>query len=133
MLTKSFGQRLRLLREQRGLTQRDLAERINTQIAQISRYENGLYLPGPETLIEISSILHTSLDQLLLGKESQQGTSAAPVRNLLLLERLSDLDQLPREDQEVVVRLIDAVIKSRQVERVITSRQTPGQTESGLR
>lgn len=117
MLSKAFGQRLKATREERGMTQRDLADRVKTQVAQISRYEHGLYLPNAETLVQLALVLKTDLDGLLLGKELPQG-SEEPLKNLLLLERLSELDQLPREDQEMVVRLIDTVIKSRQGEKV---------------
>lgn len=117
MLAKTFGQRLKATREERGMTQRDLADRVRTQVAQISRYEHGLYLPNAETLVDIAAVLKTGLDTLLLGKELPD-SAEQPLRNLVLLERLGDLDQLPREDQEMVVRLIETVIRSRQGERV---------------
>ena len=84
---------------------------------QISRYENGVYLPNAETLVQIAGVLKTGIDTLLLGKELPD-TGDQPLKNIVLLERLAEIDQLPREDQEMVVRLIEAVIKSRQGERV---------------
>jgi transcriptional regulator with XRE-family HTH domain len=117
MLSKAFGQRLKATREERGMTQRELARRIETQVPQISRYENGVYLPNAETLVQIAAVLKTGIDTLLLGKELPD-TGDQPLKNIVLLERLAEIDQLPREDQEMVVRLIEAVIKSRQGERV---------------
>ncbi len=117
MLSKAFGQRLKATREGRGMTQRELARRIETQVPQISRYENGVYLPNAETLVQIAAVLKTGIDTLLLGKELPD-TGDQPLKNIVLLERLAEIDQLPREDQEMVVRLIEAVIKSRQGERV---------------
>jgi transcriptional regulator with XRE-family HTH domain len=117
MLSKAFGQRLKATREERGMTQRELARRIETQVPQISRYENGVYLPNAETLVQIAGVLKTGIDTLLLGKELPD-TGDQPLKNIVLLERLAEIDQLPREDQEMVVRLIEAVIKSRQGERV---------------
>lgn len=119
MLSKTFGQRLKALREERGLTQRELARRVKTQVAQISRYENGMYLPTAETLVELARTLHVGLDALVLGDRTGDGSGETPpLKNLVLLERLTDIDGLPGEDQDMLVRLIDALVKSRKGERV---------------
>ena len=118
MLSKAFGQRLKATREERGMTQRELARRIATQVPQIPRYENGVYLPNAETLVQIAGVLKTGIDTLLLGKELPD-TGDQPLKNIVLLERLAEIDQLPRADQEMVVRPIAAVIKSRQGERAL--------------
>ena len=39
MFALGFGNRLRKLREARGMTQRDLADRVEIELVQISRYE----------------------------------------------------------------------------------------------
>lgn len=49
----SFGQRLRRLRRDRGLTQRDLAERLGVDRRTIQRYELGQIFPVPEILAAI--------------------------------------------------------------------------------
>ena len=66
-IATEFGKRLRAIREQRGLTQKQLAERIETQEPQISRYEGGTALPSAETLVSISQVLQVGIDELLLG------------------------------------------------------------------
>jgi hypothetical protein len=72
--------------------------------------------------VQLAAVLKTGLDQLLLGQATTPDASGEPsLRNLILLERLGDLEQLPREDQEMLVRLIDAVVKSRQGERVFAA------------
>ena len=93
MLSKAFGQRLKATREERGMTQRELARRIETQVPQISRYENGVYLPNAETLVQIAAVLKTGIDTLLLGKELPD-TGDQPLKNIVLLERLAEIDQL---------------------------------------
>jgi transcriptional regulator with XRE-family HTH domain len=56
---------LRRLREQRGLTQVQLARAIHRSDAFISQLEAGVKRPSAETLIRLAAALHTSVDALL--------------------------------------------------------------------
>jgi len=64
-----FGSLLKQLRLQQGLTQIQLAQRLNITKAMVSAYENSLRFPSYDILIKISRIFHTSTDYLL-GLES---------------------------------------------------------------
>jgi repressor LexA len=58
-------QRLRAIREKRGISQRELAARCNVGEKQIWRYENGESEPTAGQLIKIVRELATSSDYLL--------------------------------------------------------------------
>ena len=60
-----FGQRLKSLRKQKNLTQKQLAELIGTQNSIISFYEVGDRIPSPEVIIKLARTLHVSTDYLL--------------------------------------------------------------------
>ena len=60
-----FGVRLRDLRRQRGLTQKELASKINKSIAAISSYETGAQVPPGDVLKSIAYALSSSADYLL--------------------------------------------------------------------
>lgn len=60
-----FGERLRELRKQKNLTQKQLADLIGTKNSIISFYEVGDRLPSPEVIIKLASVLHVSADYLL--------------------------------------------------------------------
>ncbi len=60
-----IGEKLKLLRMQRQLTTRQLAEQLGTSNSQISRIENGLRQPDGDLLIRISDFFHISLDRLM--------------------------------------------------------------------
>ena len=62
---RTFASQLNRLLERRGLRKRDLAELLNTTDATASRYTSGARIPDLETLVEIGSILHVSIDELL--------------------------------------------------------------------
>lgn len=122
-VSKDFGLRLRALREQRFLSQRELAEGIGIEIAQISRYERGLYMPNAETLVELAGFLRVGIATLLVGHEDGQAPGAdIPLQDISLLERFRELEKLKRKDREMVIALIDAWVGSRHVEEVVTRR-----------
>jgi transcriptional regulator with XRE-family HTH domain len=58
-------QRLRQIRENRGLSQRELGRRCELGVNQINRYENGLSDPTIHTLRAIAYELAVSTDYLL--------------------------------------------------------------------
>lgn len=60
-----FGQKLRNLRLEAGMTQAELAQRLNITKAVISYYELHERCPSPEVLIKLASIFHISTDYLL--------------------------------------------------------------------
>lgn len=58
------GKRIKELRDKLGLFQSDLAEKLNMQRNNISRYEKGTVVPPLDILSKIADILHTSTDFL---------------------------------------------------------------------
>ena len=126
VLAKGFGERLRTLREQRFLSQKDLADGVQIEVAQISRYERGLYMPSAETLVDIARFLRVPVGQLLLGDEEKPEDGGAPIQDISLLERFRDLEKMNRKDREVVITLIDAMIEARQHEDVGRRRRSVG-------
>lgn len=60
-----FGERLRTLREKRGWTQQDLADRLNISRNTVAGYESKGKIPREDTLISIADIFGVSTDYLL--------------------------------------------------------------------
>ena len=63
-----FGDRLKKLRQQEGMSQQQLADRLGVTKSVVSYYELRERYPSPEVLVKLSSIFHTSTD-FLLGLE----------------------------------------------------------------
>ena len=60
-----FGMRLKELRQNAGLSQEQLANRIHVSKAAISNYELYNRNPSPDILIKLARIFHVSTDYLL--------------------------------------------------------------------
>jgi transcriptional regulator with XRE-family HTH domain len=65
--------RLRAIREKRGLTQRELARRCGFGETQIYRYENGRGDPSSDHLARIARELRVSTDYLVGISENETG------------------------------------------------------------
>ena len=120
MLAKAFAERLHRYREDRGLSQRQLALMAGVPPIQVSRYERGVTLPAADSLAEIAKVLRISIDALLLGKANRE--PEPPLKNVALMDRLREIDGLDRSDQETVINIVDALIARRQVESVAARR-----------
>ncbi len=88
-----FGERLRQLRKERNLTQKQLATLIGVKNSVISFYEVGDRTPSLEVIIKLSKALHISTDTLLGLDKSEainiSGLSEADKQYLQsLVERL---------------------------------------------
>lgn len=60
-----IGAKIKRQREQLGMTQEDLAEKIGVAVLQINRYENEKSEPKADMIKKIAEALHTSADYLL--------------------------------------------------------------------
>ncbi|MDE7280391.1 MAG: helix-turn-helix domain-containing protein [Ruminiclostridium sp.] len=60
-----FGEILRSLRKQSGLTQSELGRRVGLSKAVVSKYENGMGYPTFDTLIRIAKFFSVTTDYLL--------------------------------------------------------------------
>lgn len=60
-----LGERIKRLRMANGLTQTELAEKINSSQKQIWKYESGQNEPSSGVLLNIATSLNTSADYLL--------------------------------------------------------------------
>lgn len=114
-IRKKLGQRIKQLRKQNNWTQKELAAKIDVRFPQLNKYECGLHAPPVEKLIKTAEVFDTTVDYLLTGNHSEE----RPLHNLRLMERFEALQEFNTEDQEAVIKLIDAMIVKNKVEGAI--------------
>jgi transcriptional regulator with XRE-family HTH domain len=73
-----LGPRLRLAREGRGLSVRELARRIGCSASLISQIERGVSVPSVGVLYSLATELDSSLDYLLFGSDKARRTDVRP-------------------------------------------------------
>ena len=62
-----FSENLKLLRKKKGLTQEELAIRLNVVRQTVSKWEKGLSVPDADLLIKLADVLEVSVAELLGG------------------------------------------------------------------
>ena len=87
---KEFGDRVSLLLEQQGISQREIAGILGITEATISRYIKGEREPKPEMIANIATILKTTSDYLLgIEDNSQPEKMGYPRIRRLIADRKS--------------------------------------------
>ncbi len=114
-IRKQFGQRLKQLRKKKDLTQKALGNLIGVTYPQLNKYEGGTNAPPMDKLVKLASALNTSIDFLVTGNLSDN----IPIHNTRLIQRFQELEEFNSDDQETVIKLIDAMIVKRRVEGAI--------------
>ena len=74
MDTKEFGAFIAQERKARGMTQKELADKINVTDKAVSRWENGHGYPDIETLEDLSGALGISLLELMHSRRQEEIT-----------------------------------------------------------
>ena len=105
-----LGQRVRALREERGLTQNALAKSAGIATDMVSRLENGHYSsPGLRTLLRIADGMGISVGAMLpaaheVSQATPEGIARAKLSTVMHRAKLEDLELLAEIAQAVMKR-----------------------------
>ena len=92
---KDLGLRIAESLQKKGMTQKELSERIGVTEAVISRYISGDREPKPEMLANIATALHTTSD-FLLGIENDEFNHSR-IRRMIARNAATMTEQEKRE------------------------------------
>ena len=126
-----FTDRMRSAREQKGLTQEQLAHICGTTARTIQRYESGASRPKAEVVQKIAKALDVSVDALL-GTEGILVTAAAESGGSKAAREVEELTQavvglfaggeLPQKDRDAMMK---AIFKAYQEGNKLNRKYTP--------
>lgn len=100
----TIGERIVLLRKQRGWSQSELAKAVEASREAIGKYERGEASPSVETAKKIADALEVTLDYLV-------DESALPTFDKKTVHRLQEIQGLGEDDQKHVFALLDAFLR----------------------
>ena len=111
MDTLKIGRYIQHLRKKAGMTQKELAEKLNISFQAVSKWERGDTLPDTGLLLELCDTLNTTADRLLNG-----GALAARERTLMRLEDvitgfryMEDIGKLFGEDSTFFTGMVEGI------------------------
>lgn len=98
------GSRIRDIRQQRGLTQAELAQQVNMSLKHISAIECGIRLPSLDTLVTIANELRIDTNTLLQDSLSV----STQIESSTLW---SQIESLPHQKQKKILRMLQVFIE----------------------
>ncbi len=104
MIDKRIGKRIKERREALGLTQEELAEKLNLTTNYISTLERGASFPRCEKLITLLNGLETNADSVFCDVLEY----SSDYRSSALSEKLADL---PVKEQKRILDMVELMIK----------------------
>lgn len=104
---KDIGVRIAQLRKAKGMTQKELAEKIGVTRTVVTDYECGRVRIYDEMLARLAQVLECSTDSIL-GLKTSSKTEAVP--QLRFTRRMRDLEQLPELKQKAILKTLDDLI-----------------------
>jgi len=103
----TFGKKLKECREEKGLSQRELAKLLNTSYSVIGKYERDQMTPSIEAAKKLAELLGTTVGYLL--SETEQ---VNVLKDPSMLKRLNDIAGLPDSDKSHILYTIDNLLAS---------------------
>lgn len=82
MDTTKIGELICTLRKEQGLTQAQLAERLNVSDKAVSKWERGLGCPDVSLLAQLSQVFSVDLEKLLAGELEPNNQAAGNLKKL---------------------------------------------------
>ena len=105
MVQKIIGSKIQEIRKQKGLTQEQLAERVNISPHYLSALERGVYNIKLDLLVEILNILNCSADEVFQDVVNL----SSKVKASQLSEKLKTL---PLTEQRKILEVVDTMISN---------------------
>ena len=105
-----FGDRLRLLRESRKITQLRLSTHLGISQEAISAYERKESMPNIDVLIEISRFFNVSIDYLL-GLDNVKKSISEKELDEFEIALITNYRKLEQSEQELLIKIIALTIE----------------------
>lgn len=105
-----LNENIKALRKAKGLSQEELAVKLNVVRQTVSKWENGISVPDAEMVIQIAEALDTTVN-VLLGEEIPKSEESDFVKTLAAkLEVLNEQYSMQNAHRRKILRIVFAAI-----------------------
>ena len=112
----AIGENVKRLRQDKGLTQGDLAKLSSIKMGHISKIERNETDPKTSTLYKLMDSLNCSADSLLFEEDNIRSNNTSK----MMLERM---EELPEEDKKTIFNVIDAICIANGMDNIFKHRK----------
>jgi transcriptional regulator with XRE-family HTH domain len=104
-----IGEKIKQIRKDKGLQQKQVAIDVGLDYSNYNKIENGHREPSLEVLQKLSTILGTSIDELVNAEDTKK-PSVVTVEDKTISEKIKLMEQLEEEDKNVIYRMLDTML-----------------------
>ena len=101
----NLGERIKISRQQKKMSQQDLGNSAETHQKNISKYEQNTVVPSAVTLKKIADALEVTTDYLLGGDNDNV------IKDTQLLAYFKAIDAMPDDIKGSLLKVIDAYVR----------------------
>ena len=112
----SIGKQVQYLRKESGLSQSQLAGKIDVSLTQLQRYENKGVQPPADILKKLADTFNTSIDFLIYGDLEEKAQQTIKDNELLILFKA--VEDLNTKDKSTIKDIIDAFVKRSKLNQI---------------
>ena len=105
MVEKQIGKRIQKCRKNKGLTQEQVAEKVNLSTNYFSAVERGIYSVKIDKLVEIINCLECSADEIFADVVKEGYKTRASIL-------ADEISELPKNEQERILEVVETLVKS---------------------
>jgi len=106
---EDLGKRIADLRKREGLTQSELARKIDLSHTQITRYELKGVQPPADILKKLADIFGTSIDFLVNGTAQEKAQNT--LSDAELIKQFKEMEQLPEREKSTILNVVSAFVR----------------------
>lgn len=113
----TIGEKIKVLRQERGWSQGDLGDRVGIKAQNISRYEKNKTVPRESTLKVFAEVFERPISEFT----QLASTVDIPDMDPELARYVRAIPTLDKEDQEAVKRMLRALVTAKKAQRLFAS------------
>lgn len=116
----ALHQKITALRKEHKWSQKDIAQKINIDYKNVSRWETGRNIPSTEAVMKLADIFGVTTDYLLFDNVPRNGK--VTINDPELLGQFQEIANLEEKDREAIKRIIEAMIFKSKVGELSTKK-----------
>jgi transcriptional regulator with XRE-family HTH domain len=109
----TISERIRLIRQQKNISQNELAKAAGINVKSLSRYELGSSIPPANALKAIADALGVSADSLLSDDNTQ-------IKDKELFKKFEAIQDMGGDTKKMIVNFLDLAIRDYKAKQAYT-------------
>lgn len=108
---EAVATKIKNLRQELGLTQKELAEKIGIHPTQLAKYELGLSTPSLSALVKLAKYCEVSIDYIVFGLDKEM-IKTSKIQDQELLDLTRRIDNLKRPHRDKIKWAIQGLLSN---------------------